>query len=168
MRAAATLLLLVSPVAGFVVDVVPRRSLNVAARRVRMADDDQKSIELAKDIPFANYSPSEMDFKGAESPNAPLGGAPGQSLSGIAKFMPYAGGLAVLGLLTGGLTEDAVYELFAPVREAGGYGGLLKVEDTPDMQKARALKAKQKAKRQELINSKKDVDAVAPGEATLE
>ena len=42
---------------------------------------------------------------------------------------------------------------FAPVREAGGYGALLKVPDAPGMEKARELKEIQKAKRQELIQN---------------
>jgi len=119
---------------------------------VRMADS-QKDEELKKDIPFAGYDPSSMQYKNKGYRNTPLGGDPGKALSGPSKFIPYAAVLAVIGLATGGFTEQYVEQAFAPVREAGGYGALLKVPDAPGMEKARELKEIQKAKRQELIQN---------------
>ena len=51
------------------------------------------------------------------------------------------------------------------MRDAGGYGALLKMPDAPGMDEARALKEKQKQKRAELIQSiQGKADQVAPGE----
>lgn len=146
---------------------------HVAVSCVFMQDDgqppDQKAAELAKEIPFAAYKPNKMKFKGTEVGNVPMGGALGERLSGPAKFMPYAALLTALALLTGGLTEDLVGELFRPVRDAGGYGNLLQMPEAPDMDKARALKAKQLEKRQELMDSmKRGAGDMAPPAATEE
>jgi len=120
----------------------------------RMADDEsQKQEELAKDIPFAGYKPSKMAFKGSEYRNTPLGGEAGQRLSGPAQYFPIFATLAAIGLATAGYTESFVEELFAPVREAGGYGALLQVPDAPGMEKAKELKQIQIQKRKELLQN---------------
>jgi len=47
--------------------------------------------------------------------------------------------LTAAGLLTGGLTEEFVGDIFAPVREAGGYGNMLNISP-PGADEAKRLK----------------------------
>ncbi|KAL1514685.1 hypothetical protein AB1Y20_003773 [Prymnesium parvum] len=132
--------------------VAVRRSHRGQPHSLCMCDEARKG-ELAKEVKFAAYEPSKMAFKGADYKNAPLGGEAGKTLSGPAKYFPYAAAFAALGLATGGLTEQFVEEAFAPVRAAGGYSALLKMPDAPGLDKARELKKVQKEKRAEFLQN---------------
>ena len=114
---AATLLLTCTSALLVQPHVRPASRAAASARAPRMQEDSGppaqsgKAAEEAKEIKFAAYEPSKMNFKGNEYKNPSLGGEVGTKLSGPAQFMPYAAAITALALATGGFTESYVEQL---------------------------------------------------------
>ena len=126
--------------------------------------------EEAVDVPDADTVPdAPADAAPVDTPNSSLlpRVKPGSSpmMNTEQKKLPQfyiAGGLAVCGLLLGGVFEDQVGELFGGVREAGGWGDYFGI-NPPGLAEVRA--AKKAAKEERAAARRGEAPATQPAPA---
>ena len=114
------------------------------------APADDGAVPFA-DTGFVAYEPSKMNYKGSDfqRPAMATTGKPSETWQAVGKAMGPALGLAICGLLTGGLTE----EYWAGFNERGGYGDIspLSMSNAPGMAEAKAIKARNAQARGEAL-----------------